>query len=64
MERSVEEVVSRIESKIFMLMLEMLPDPSCPRKKQQNEWKKDQVKKMLSQRLSNQGLGITVKVEI
>ena len=33
-------------------MLEELPDPTCPRKKDQNNWKKEQVKKMLIERLT------------
>lgn len=49
--KSAEEIVSIIEKKIMFLMLEHLPDPTCPRKRQQNEWKKDKVKKLLSQRL-------------
>lgn len=49
--KSAEEIVSIIEKKILFLMLEHLPHPSCPRKRQQNEWKKDKVKKLLSQRL-------------
>lgn len=49
--KSAEEIVSIIERKILFLMLEHLPDPTCPRKRQQNEWKKDKVKKLLSQRL-------------
>ena len=49
--KSAEEIVSIIEKKILFLMLEHLPDPTCPRKRQQNEWKKDKVKKLLSQRI-------------
>ena len=49
--KSAEEIVSIIEKKILFLMLEHMPDSSCPRKRQQNEWKKDKVKKLLSQRL-------------
>jgi len=42
--------------------MEELPDPSCPRKRDHNNWKKDQVKKTLAARLGHPGLGITVKL--
>lgn len=52
MNKSIEQIVSIIEKKILFVMLEELPDPTCPRKKDQNNWKKEQVKKMLIERLT------------
>jgi hypothetical protein len=41
--------------------MQELPDPSCPLKKQQNEWKKNQVKETLSARLGFQSKSIEKK---
>mgnify|MGYP003334660558 FL=1 len=62
--KSIEQIVSIIEKKIMFTLLEELPTPSCPRKRQQNEWKVDQVKKTLAARLGHPGMGITVKVDV
>jgi hypothetical protein len=50
--KSIEEIVKIIESKIKMMLIEQLPNPSCPRKRDQNNWKIEQVKKTLAERLS------------
>jgi len=50
--KSIEEIVRILESKIKMMLIEQLPNPSCPRKRDQNNWKIDQVKKILAERLS------------
>lgn len=50
--KSTEEIANIIERKIAMLLIEQLPTPSCSLKKQQNDWKKDQVKKILIEKLS------------
>lgn len=52
--KSIEEIVAIIEKKIMMVLIQELPDPSCPLKRQQNNWKKDEVKKTLSARLEFQ----------
>lgn len=52
-EKSIAEIVSIIEKKILFVILEQLPTPSCPRKKQQNEWKIKQVKLRLAQKLND-----------
>ena len=51
--KSIEEIVRLIESKITMILIEQLPNPSCPRKRDHNNWKIEQVKKTLSQRLND-----------
>jgi len=56
MSKSVEEIVSIIEKKIMMTILTELPTPSCALKRQQNNWKIDQVKKTLSARLGHPGI--------
>lgn len=53
-EKSIAEIVSIIERKILFVILEQLPTPSCPRKKQQNEWKIEQVKLRLAQKLNDE----------
>ena len=59
--KSVDEIVSIIEKKIFLILMQELPDPSCPLIKQQNEWKKNQVKETLSARLGFQSKSIEKK---
>lgn len=54
--KSIEAIVSIIEKKIMLTLLQELPTPSCPRKRQQNDWKIDQVKKTLAARLGHPGI--------
>jgi hypothetical protein len=49
--KSIEEIVNIIEKKIMFILLEQLPTPSCPRKRDQNNWKIEQVKNTLASRL-------------
>ena len=51
--KSIEEIVRIIESKITMMLIEQLPNPSCPRKRDHNNWKIEQVKKTLAARLND-----------
>ncbi len=51
--KSIEEIVSIIERKIAMMIIEQLPNPSCPRKRDQNNWKIEQVKITLAERLND-----------
>ena len=51
--KSIEEIVRIIDSKIKMMLIEQLPTPSCPRKRDQNNWKIDQIKKALINKLHN-----------
>jgi hypothetical protein len=51
--KSIEQIVSMIENKITMMLIEQLPNPSCPRKRDQNNWKIEQVKKTLAERLND-----------
>lgn len=44
------------------MLISELPVPSCPLKKQQRDWKVEQVKKGLANKLSTQGLSITVSL--
>lgn len=44
------------------MLINELPVPSCPLKKQQREWKVEQVKKALANKLCSQGLSITVSL--
>jgi len=52
--KSVNDISNRIISKVSMLLLELMPTPSCPLKRQQNEWRKsqviDEVKKKLDEK--------------
>jgi hypothetical protein len=49
--KSNEQIVSIIEKKIAMMLIEQLPTPSCPLKRQQNEWKVGEIKKALAAKL-------------
>lgn len=51
--KSIEEIVSIIEKKIVMMLIEQLPNPSCPRKRDHNNWKIEQVKITLAERLND-----------
>ena len=51
--KSIEEIVGIIERKIAMMIIEQLPNPSCPRKRDHNNWKIEQVKKTLAERLND-----------
>ena len=51
--KSIEEIVSIIERKIAMMIIEQLPNPSCPRKRDHNNWKIEQVKITLAERLND-----------
>ena len=51
--KSIEQIVSIIEKKIAMMLIEQLPNPSCPRKRDHNNWKIEQVKKTLAERLND-----------
>jgi hypothetical protein len=62
MEKSIEQITQIIHSKIALILISELPVPSCPIKKQQRDWKVEQVKKALANKLSPQGLSITVSL--
>jgi hypothetical protein len=51
--KSIEQIVSIIEKKILFVILEQLPNPDCPRKRDQNNWKIEQVKITLADRLND-----------
>lgn len=50
--KSIEQIATTINNKILLMLIEQLPTPSCNLKKQQNEWKKEQVKKLLIEKLT------------
>lgn len=62
MEKSIEQITQMIDSKISMMLISELPVPSCQLKKQQRDWKVEQVKKALANKLGSQGLSITVSL--
>jgi len=62
MEKSIEQITQMLHSKITMLLISELPVPSCPLKKQQREWKVEQINKALANKLGSQGLSITVSL--
>ncbi len=61
MSKTVIEIANICEKKINMIIMQELPDPTCPQKKQQNKWKIAEVKRELASRLG--GLGITISVK-
>lgn len=60
--KSIEYIVSVIEKKIMFTLMDELPTPSCPRKRQQNDWKIDQVKKTLAARLGHPWIDLENKI--
>jgi len=62
MEKSIEQITQMIHSKVTMILISELPVPSCPLKKQQRDWKVEQVKKALANKFGNPGLSITVSL--
>ena len=59
--KSIVEIANICEKKINMVILQELPTPECPRKREQNKWKIDEVKKEIASRLG--GLGITISIK-
>ena len=57
-----EEIATRILSKIELTLLSYLPEPDCPRKKDINNWNKEQVKKKVAEKLYPQGLSIKIEL--
>ena len=51
--KSIEQISDIVFNKIFMTILSELPNPDCPLKRQQNEWKKSEVKRAIIKRLSD-----------
>jgi hypothetical protein len=51
--KSVEEIAKIIERKMTMIILEELPTPSCNLKRQHNDWKIEQVYRILRDRLTS-----------
>jgi len=62
MEKSIEQITQMLHSKISLILISELPVPSCPLKKQQRDWKVEQIKKSLANKLGVNGLGITVSL--
>jgi len=50
---SSEEVISRTMSKITQLIDQMVPPETCPVKKAKREWKVEEIKKEVAERLTN-----------
>lgn len=57
MEKSIEQIVAEVEKKIVMLLLTELPVPTCALKKAKREWKIEQIKQQLSNKLTNDQKG-------
>lgn len=51
--KSVEEIAKIIERKMTMIIIEELPTPSCNLKRQHNDWKIEQVYRILRDRLTS-----------
>ena len=52
-EKSIEAIVSIIEKKILFVLLEELPVATCPLKRQRRQWKIEQIKTLLTDKLIN-----------
>lgn len=61
--KTVKQVADTIQGKIEQMVKNELPDPDCALERQRNNWKREQVKKELGNRLAGpQGLHITVGI--
>lgn len=57
-----EEIASKLTGKVELLIMQMLPKPSCPSKQQKWEWDKEDIKKKLAAKLNTAGLGIKIEI--
>lgn len=53
-QKSNEQIVTIIQKKIEMILMEQLPNPQCALKRQHNEWKKEQIRKAIAEKLSSE----------
>jgi hypothetical protein len=51
--KSVEHIAEIALKQILKVIDQELPQPECPRSRPQNNWKKEQVKKLLLNKLSS-----------
>lgn len=51
MDKSNETIAGQIKNKVELMINSMLPMPTCPRAKARIEWRRDEVRKMLVDKL-------------
>lgn len=64
MTRSNEEIVKLINRKVNMLILELMPEPTCPQKRLKHRWEVEKVRKELAGRIWAEGNGVTVEIKV
>lgn len=57
MEKSIEQIVAELYKKMYMQLQFDLPAQSCPLKKAKREWKLEQIKSQLINKISNDQKG-------
>jgi hypothetical protein len=62
--KSVENIADMAIRQVIKVIEQELPQPECPRKKPQNNWKKEQVKKIVSQRLWPADMGVNIDIKV
>lgn len=62
--KSVEHIADLAIRQVIKIIEQELPQPECPRSRPQNNWKREQVKKIVGQRLwpADNGVNIDIKV--
>lgn len=51
-EQSAEKIAKQIRNRIELLIVQAVPLPTCPRAKAKAEWKRDEVRRILNEKLN------------
>jgi len=62
--KSVENIADMAIRQVLKVIEQELPQPECPRSRPQNNWKKEQVKKIVGQRLWPADMGINIDIKV
>jgi hypothetical protein len=60
--KSVENIADMAIRQVMKVIEQELPQPECPRSRPQNNWKKEQVKKLVAQRLWPADAGVKISI--
>lgn len=59
---SIEEITSRLNSRLELDLMQLLPKPTCASKIPHWKWQIEQVKQKLAAKLNPQSAGVTITV--
>ena len=62
MSKSVADIAAIISKKATMIILQELPEPTCPQKKEHWRWKVEQAKKLAAAKIWPENAGVTVNI--